>query len=752
MTINKETKKDIILKNMSFGNYREYYHQQVGELSPANSAGWVQALCPFHADTNPSLQINFLKQGAYKCFSCGESGDIFKFHQKKHNVDFKETLSFFADFLNIDFEDKTVIKKAKKTATKRGKPVAIYQYRDTSGVLICEKLKYLKPKKTYLIRRPDKKNKKNYIWSIKGIPEIPYNLKAISAASVVYIVEGEKDADTLISLKLPATTNISGAESWADSLNQYFINKTVIIIPDNDEPGQKHANLVAQGIKSVAKAIKIVNLPGLQPKGDVTDYIESGKTKKDLLAEIEKTETYEDFIDVLNKKHAVIMLGGRCRILNISKELSTQNQISFSAIRDFYNRYSNQRIPNPLAGQRGQNKTLSIAKEWMKAPERREFSDIVFSPGQETPSDVYNLWSGFAVEPIQGNWNLYRDHIKNVIAGGNNYTFKWIMSWMARIIQDPGGHRPGTSIVLRGGQGTGKGCFASIFGRLLGRHFLQINNQHQLIGRFNSHLQNIILLFVDEGFWGGNKAGEGVIKGLVTEKHLTIENKGENAYTIDNHLNLIMASNSEWVVPSGLDERRFFTIDISEKHQQDKKYFDAIFKQMDGAGCSAMFYDLLHYDREAANIDISTFPKTTAVMSQVIETMTPVQSFWYETLRNGDFVTFDGTSYNKNTAQGWQEKSQKISSEKVYQAFITFCDTRGFRFKSGKSIFGKTLKILCPNIEKSQGTEMLADGTTRRFWQYNFPVLYQCQEDFSEKVKINIDWDSDENLTYDVDL
>ncbi len=759
MVLNGESKKDLLIKSLSFSDYKRYYQDQLGEISSANSSGWVKALCPFHPDTTPSFHINFLKQGAYKCFSCNESGDIFTFHQKKNGGDFVQALDYLAAFIGLDFEvtaknfnassGKAGQGLSKKADYKKlGKPSKIYQYTDLNKNVLYEKCKYLNPK-TFRIRRKSKKGKGQYVWSIKGIDEVLYNLPMVNEASTIYIVEGEKDADALIELNLAATTTCMGAGSWLESFTPYMQDKTVVILPDNDDPGREHAELVASQVKKVAKSIQIVELPGLPPKGDVSDWFEAGHGKEDLLKEIAKIQTYEDHIDVLNKKHAVIILGGKSRVLNVdpSKFFPGQSTISFSRINDFKIRYLNKKILNPDRVQNSKMpKTVTIADNWLQSPDRRECNEIIFQPG--APNKVknsYNLWTGFNVKPNFGDWSFFRQHIRKIIANGNEQVYEWIITWMARICQDPGGKKPGTSIVLKGGQGAGKGCFVTIFGELFGQHFLQVLNQRQIVGRFNQQLQSIVLLFVDEGFWGGNKSSEGILKGLITEKYMTIEHKGENTFQVANHMNVIMASNKNWVVPSGMDERRFYTLDVSEEKKQNKKYFNRIYEQMEKqGGLEAMFHDLLKHDLTTANI--SSFPKNTATFTQVQLSMTPVQKFWFETLKEGKL--FYGEESSADVGD-WETEQQKISTELFYRFYIRFCDQTGQKYRESKSIFGRYIKQICEEIQRERTRTIMVNGRYDVVWHYIFPDLPRCQELFCEKINASVNWDSVLNEIYE---
>uniref|UniRef100_A0A6M3KI06 NrS-1 polymerase-like helicase domain-containing protein n=2 Tax=viral metagenome TaxID=1070528 RepID=A0A6M3KI06_9ZZZZ len=301
---------------------------------------------------------------------------------------------------------------------------------------------------------------------------------------------------------------------------------------------------------------------------------------------------------------------------------------------------------------------------------------------------------------------------------------------MARICQDPGGKRPKTALVLRGDQGVGKGVFLSNFGKLFGNHFLQINNQQHLTSRFNHHLKDVIFLFVDEGFWAGDKASEGALKGLVTEDILPIEGKGKDVIMLQNHINLAMASNNEWVVPSGLIERRFMVIDVLNDRQQDHDYFGAIDSQLRHGGYEAMLYNLLQYD--ITQVDVSKVVKTSAGFDQKVESMTPVQKFWFERLRSGML---------QNEDRGWTEL---IQCSVLYTQYLEFCDWIGVRHKKIDRQFGKELKKLCPQIARKYlaRTDIGAENYIYK-WFYQFPPLEICRDLFKNEVKTGLDWDRD---------
>lgn len=121
-------------------------------------------------------------------------------------------------------------------------------------------------------------------------PKLPYMLRSLLDAKAddpVFICEGEKDVETLIDMGLLATCNPGGAGKWSADLNRWFVGsdrpRTVFVLQDNDDAGRLHAQKVARLLSPVVETLKIIALPGLQEKGDVSDWVSAGGTKDDLL-------------------------------------------------------------------------------------------------------------------------------------------------------------------------------------------------------------------------------------------------------------------------------------------------------------------------------------------------------------------------------------------------------------------------------------------------------------------------------------
>lgn len=163
------------------------------------------------------------------------------------------------------------------------------------------------------VHRPGGKSFYQHSWNgsawVKGAQQvrIPYRLPEVIAADTVYIVEGEKDADRLAGLGLVATSAPEGAGKWRPELNHWFTGKNVIILADNDEPGRKHADQVHAALKGTAASVRSVHFPMLPEKGDVSDYLDLGHGKDDLLAYVDGIEPAQDRLTSFNARDLMQM-------------------------------------------------------------------------------------------------------------------------------------------------------------------------------------------------------------------------------------------------------------------------------------------------------------------------------------------------------------------------------------------------------------------------------------------------------------
>jgi hypothetical protein len=420
----------------------------------------------------------------------------------------------------------------------------------------------------------------------------------------------------------------------------------------------------------------------------------------------------------LNKEYALVIAGERAVVL---QEMTSAGSRSFRLlpISTFNAWLANKTII------RGRKK-ITLAQRWLEHRSRRSYSDIVFSPGQGTPN-VYNLWRGFAVEPRPGNCKKFLEHLHSNVCCGNEAHYKWVVGWLADLVQHPA-RKCGTALVVRSKQGTGKTKVGEVMGSILGQHYTKVADPRYITGRFNSHMVDCLLLHADESFWAGDHAAEGKLKDLITGQDHLIEFKGKEPFRIRNYVRLFVTSNSEWVVPSGLEERRFAVFDIGEGHMQDRDYFAAIDREMDNGGREALLNFLLNYDLRS--VDLGVIPKTAALIEQKVSSLTAEEGWWVDTLMRGELP--------------WGiEESGRCPACRLFDRYIKAASRHGARRKVIETKLGIFLHKYVPGLIKCEGSFMLWNGSTmisKSGTVYKFPALGDCRKAFAERLQQNVTW------------
>ena len=167
---------------------------------------------------------------------------------------------------------------------ERRRIVATYYYQDEQGNSLFRVSKW-DPKKTFTQSKSDGKG--GWISGkgcMKGVRLVPYRLPELLAHpdSAVFVPEGEKDVDRLRELGLIATCNPGGAEKWRRDFAAFFQGRSVVILPDNDDAGRAHSRQVFENLVPVAADIRVVELPDLPHKGDVSDWLNAGGMREEL--------------------------------------------------------------------------------------------------------------------------------------------------------------------------------------------------------------------------------------------------------------------------------------------------------------------------------------------------------------------------------------------------------------------------------------------------------------------------------------
>lgn len=237
-------------------------------------------------------------------------------------------------------------RKVKVDAPKSGKLslVATYDYRDADGRLLFQKQRFIDEngKKTFRQRRPDENGEWTY--QLGEVPRVLYRLPQVIAAAssgeLIWLVEGEKDADTLVEQGFTATTMPNGAGTWLEIHTEALRGANVIIVSDNDDVGREHAQNVSSILTDADCQVTLVRPPSKYK--DVTEMFEGGHDETSLIDFLDETgdttpdgdpdeseETSDTMVELLS---GLTMLLGR-------EDLSEQSRINRAGILlNSYNR------------------------------------------------------------------------------------------------------------------------------------------------------------------------------------------------------------------------------------------------------------------------------------------------------------------------------------------------------------------------------------------------------------------------------
>lgn len=316
-----------------------------------------------------------------------------------------------------------------------------------------------------------------------------------------------------------------------------------------------------------------------------------------------------NIVSEFNTTHAVVMAGSSLRIL----EREPGERYFLMSVRDAITKYQN--VTKIYEDPTGMAIACRVFETWLKHPNRRMVYNFGLYDPEHEPPNTFNMWEGWPVEPVKGDATIYINHIRHRICRGDEDITNWVLDWIADMFQTPF-TRPGTALVIHGGEGTGKGAMVEVLGKLIGGPFGKVTSADHIGGRFNGNLQDKLLIFVDEATWAGGHKANSFLKNLVTSPTISIERKGVDVIEARNLARLIICTNDEWAIPAGPDSRRWAVMRTADKEPGDDRYFQNLFRWMDNSAGVLLHY-FLH--RTITN-DLATAPITEALLDQRMET------------------------------------------------------------------------------------------------------------------------------------
>lgn len=252
--------------------------------------------CPAHPDNDPSLDVT--ERDGWTVFNCRSHGCSTDAICRALGIA-KYQLGPPTDFVAQRPVSRTPGPTRGEWMPDGWKEIIeMYDYTNLDGDLKYQVVRGLKHDgdKDFRQRRPVGPGR--WKWNMDGVDPLLFHLpqlvEGLGLGKHAYIVEGEKDVLTLEQLGLVATTNSGGAGKWRDEYGVHFKGANVVILPDNDDKGRAHATKVERALHGIAASVRIVELPHLPPKGDVTDWFAAGGTRDELESIVARSAQAEE--------------------------------------------------------------------------------------------------------------------------------------------------------------------------------------------------------------------------------------------------------------------------------------------------------------------------------------------------------------------------------------------------------------------------------------------------------------------------
>ena len=483
---------------------------------------------------NGSISVDLIK-GTFVDHEANEGGGVLDLIERERGLTGKAAYDFMRE-LGCDVDDPPRAKgngaaNGAAAATKsRKKAAAVFPYRDETGAVLFEIIRYHfekpdgslvinetgKPKKTFLRRRPDPDRPGEYIWNVEGVRDIPYRMDDLvrelkaSPDDLVFITEGEAKADVVWNWDLIGTTNAGGAEKWNAQHAAFLRGAHVAIIPDHDQPGRNHRDKIGASLRGIAASVRVLELPGLPPKGDILDWKADGGTRVQFLELAEQAKEWKPSQQDASGKPAPNQPGA-VSLDDFYAYLPSHSYL-YTPTREMWPAASiNARIPpvalvdaagQPVLNDKSVPEKVR-ASTWLD--QNRAVEQMTWAPGEPMViRDRLVDQGGWITRAGASTFNLYRppaivpgdaakagpwlDHARKIYADNADH----IIKYFAHRVQRPH-EKINHALVLGGTQGIGKDTMLEPVKRAVGPwNFQEVSPQHML-GRFNGFLKSIIL-------------------------------------------------------------------------------------------------------------------------------------------------------------------------------------------------------------------------------------------------------------------
>ncbi|MEB0056721.1 primase-helicase family protein [Variovorax sp. LG9.2] len=302
----------------------------------------------------------------------------------------------------------------------------------------------------------------------------------------------------------------------------------------------------------------------------------------------------------------------------------------------------------------------NILAAWRRQPATQvgRLSGFCYLPGgPEIVNDKLNMYKDVSVVAIEppdsGALQDIFGHLLENICNENVAYFEYLLKWLAHMMQKPA-VRPKTGIAIIGSQGTGKGVFMDFLRVLLGGdRNCNTTASSTDTKSFNFALANKVLVVFDEATFAGDRSQSDFMKKLVTEPRLRVEQKGIDAFEVDNFARVLITSNNmHSAVPASLADRRWLIMECKAgvPAAKLKALADKIGNNGEVPGAEPNYASW--FKHHLMSLDISAFDPVALPMQDTgfdtklrgLYKDDPITAMWWEWLRDENLTLYRHSS------------------------------------------------------------------------------------------------------------
>jgi hypothetical protein len=366
-----------------------------------------------------------------------------------------------------------------------------------------------------------------------------------------------------------------------------------------------------------------------------------------------------------------------------------------------------------------------VIKRWLKSPKTTMYQGTAFSPIPQN-SEALNLWRGPSLRPQEGDWQVIRDFLFEVLSDSDSDKFDYLVKFLAHAIQRPE-EKPEIMPCFIGGQGTGKGTFLRILERIWKHTCLLIQSAEEVVGRFTGAMERTYIVAFDEAWFSGNKATTNALKSKITEPMMRIEEKNQPSRTIRSFHRFVAVTNESHIAHIDRDDRRFYVCQVSEIYKQDKVYFSRLHAGInDDSVIKAFIYHLTMVD--LTDFNVRNRPLTRELAEQKHDSLDPLSHFIIEIIENAQVNEQFRLSETNPTF---------IPTRVIKDAYLQFNpQAQKYSLISDKRLVREFKKVF-PKMSDSRPSQT---GRARGLW---FPALPDLRSQFDIWIGHKNEWNID---------